>query len=147
MKLLTIIATLSPMTWLRSGDPKQEANAISGFPALATNVSATQSATQLPRASTVNPRIAEVEQSQFRVQMQLAMYVTSVCFDIPVSIPRSSPSDLRTLTTSLATMYNQIMDMRNVIGTSTHWMLQWGGFFELSSRKRRAETATPVDKR
>lgn len=49
---------LSPRTWLRRGDPKQEATAISGWPALATTTSATQSATQFPIANTVSPRIA-----------------------------------------------------------------------------------------
>ena len=57
--LFTIIAMLSPNALLSSGDPKQEANAISGFPALVTTVSATQSATQFPIASTVRPKIAE----------------------------------------------------------------------------------------
>jgi len=52
------MAMLSPKTWLRRGDPKQDAKAISGFPALATTVSATQSATQLPKANTVRPKIA-----------------------------------------------------------------------------------------
>lgn len=54
---LTAKATLSPRIWLSIGDPKQEAKAICVFPDLATTVSATQSAMQLPRASTVNPRI------------------------------------------------------------------------------------------
>lgn len=42
------------------GEPKQDAIAISGLPALATTVSATQSAAQLPSASTVSPSIAIV---------------------------------------------------------------------------------------
>ena len=62
--LLTIIAMLSPKTWLSRGEPKQEANAISGFPARATTVSATQSATQFPSASTVRPSIAAQQQKQ-----------------------------------------------------------------------------------
>ena len=54
---LTISAKLRPRTSLRSGDPKQEAMPIPGFPALATAVSATQSPTELPIARTVNPRM------------------------------------------------------------------------------------------
>lgn len=53
----TIRARLRPMTSLRSGDPKQEAIPIPGFPALATAVSATQSPTELPIARTVSPKI------------------------------------------------------------------------------------------
>ena len=55
---LTSSATLSPRTSLRRGDPKQDAMPIPGLPALATAVSATQSPTELPIASTVSPRMA-----------------------------------------------------------------------------------------
>lgn len=57
---LTIIARLIPSTWLSIGEPKQDAMAISGFPALETTVSATQSAAQLPSANTVSPSIAKI---------------------------------------------------------------------------------------
>lgn len=56
--ILTMIAKLSPITWVINGAPKQEARAISGFPFEATILSATQSATEFPTASTVNPKIA-----------------------------------------------------------------------------------------
>lgn len=55
---LTRNAKLRPMTCVINGAPKQDANAISGFPFLATTVSATQSATEFPTANTVRPRIA-----------------------------------------------------------------------------------------
>lgn len=49
---------LSPRTWLNMGEPKHEDMAIAGLPALATTVSATQSAAQLPSARTVSPSMA-----------------------------------------------------------------------------------------
>ena len=55
---LTIRATLNPSTSFSSGDPKHEDTPIPGCPALATAVSATQSPTELPIASTVRPSIA-----------------------------------------------------------------------------------------
>ena len=55
---LTSSAMLRPMTLLSNGAPKQDPIAISGFPDLATTVSATKSATELPMASTVSPKIA-----------------------------------------------------------------------------------------
>ena len=55
---LTRSAMLRPMTLLSNGAPKQDPIAISGFPDLATTVSATKSATELPMASTVSPKIA-----------------------------------------------------------------------------------------
>lgn len=60
MMKLTANATLSPSMWLSIGEPKQEAKAICVFPDLATTLSATQSAIQLPRANTVIPRIAAI---------------------------------------------------------------------------------------
>ena len=144
MKQLTIRAMLSPSTWLRSGDPKQEANAISGFPALATRVSATQSATQLPRASTVNPRIAEVDESRGFIAWRYYAPFILHSHNIPVSMFSNNPNDLRMLTTSFAWMFNQTIDMTNARGTSTHWLLQCGGCFELSTRKNTAEQTTPA---
>ena len=63
---------------------------------------------------------------------------------VPVSILSNNPNDLRMLTTSFARMFNQTIDMTNAIGTSTHCILQCGGFFELSTRKSRMEMATPA---
>ena len=55
---LTMIAVLSPTTCPSKGAPKQEANAICGLSVRAITVLDTQSATELPIARTVSPRIA-----------------------------------------------------------------------------------------
>jgi len=55
---LTSSAILRPITLLSRGAPKQDPTAISGFPDMATTESATQSATELPMASTVSPKMA-----------------------------------------------------------------------------------------
>lgn len=47
----------SPKTSFKSGEPKQEATPVAGFPALATAVSATKSPKELPMANTVNPKM------------------------------------------------------------------------------------------
>lgn len=49
---------MGPNTWVMSGAPKQDARAISGFPVCDTMLSATQSATEFPIASTIRPRMA-----------------------------------------------------------------------------------------
>ena len=69
---------LSPMTLLSSGAPKQDPIAISGFPDLATTVSATRSATELPMASTVSPKIAV---------LIIRENFGQVCYSIGPSVP------------------------------------------------------------
>lgn len=58
MYTLTVKAIPRPRTSFSNGEPKQEATPIEGLPALATAVSATQSPTEFPIASTVSPRMA-----------------------------------------------------------------------------------------
>jgi len=58
---LTVKAIPRPSTSFSKGDPKHEDTPIAGCPALATAVSATQSPTELPIASTVRPRMAIVD--------------------------------------------------------------------------------------
>ncbi len=53
-------AKLRPMTLVIRGAPKHEASPISGLPLSVTETSATKSATELPMASTVSPRMAVV---------------------------------------------------------------------------------------
>lgn len=54
---------LNPSASPISGELKQHANAISGFPALVITISATQSAAELPTARIVKPIIAKIGHS------------------------------------------------------------------------------------
>ncbi len=70
-------AMLSPSTLLISGEPKQDAKAISAFPYLATTVSATQSATEFPTANIVRPRMAACMET-LSVDYHIALHVKIV---------------------------------------------------------------------
>lgn len=71
-------------------------------------------------------------------------YVRLVDSNSPVSILRSNPSEVRTLITSLARMWSQMIDMMKARGTSTIIMAQWGGLLGRSRIAIKTDIAKPV---
>jgi len=62
----------------------------------------------------------------------------------PLSMVKSRPKACRRLTTSLASMLSQAMDMTNADTPSTICKDQWGGLLTFSRKKRATEITTPM---